>query len=52
VSKIVIPGFAGTPSCGGRFVLAFNGEISNCPELRAELERGDGLMSCRHCYGA
>ncbi|MEP6964829.1 MAG: asparagine synthase (glutamine-hydrolyzing), partial [Polaromonas sp.] len=30
-------------SGSGRFVMAFNGEIYNHMELRAELERGDGL---------
>jgi asparagine synthase (glutamine-hydrolysing) len=30
-------------SRSGRFVMAFNGEIYNHLELRAELERGDGL---------
>jgi asparagine synthase (glutamine-hydrolysing) len=30
-------------SRSGRFVMAFNGEIYNHMELRAELERGDGL---------
>jgi asparagine synthase (glutamine-hydrolysing) len=34
------------PSSSGRFVVAFNGEIYNHLELRAELERGVGLPRC------
>lgn len=33
-------------SRSGRFVMAFNGEVYNHMELRAELERGDGLPGC------
>ena len=39
-------------SRSGRFVMAFNGEIYNHLELRAELERADGLPRCARNDGA